>query len=245
MVALTSAVPIALSDLFPDRREEGETTLRQCQLVLVRMLHVLDHICTANGISYWMTAGTLIGALRHQGMIPWDCDIDVAMTEDDYQAFTAVSGQLPRDIFFQNAQTDPAYQAYPERQLIPAKLRDRHSNYVEWQSRNPWAKWHNGLQVDILLYRRDASGRLINPFRQTPYERGEIFPLGRIDFEGVKLLAPNNPSGYISRRYGDFMTPPPPEGRFPHEGFADPLTPCDHPESRRYRRSFWRRWRLL
>lgn len=240
MVAHTSEGPIARLDLFPDRREAGETTLRQCQLVLIRMLNILDHICRLNGISYWMTAGTLIGALRHQGMIPWDCDIDVAMTEEDYQAFAAVSGELPPDIFFQNSETDPAY----PRGGPKAKLRDRYSNYVEWQSQHPQAKWHNGLQLDILLYRRDLLGRLVNPRRQTPYERSEIFPLTRIEFEGARLLAPNNPSAYITRRYGDFMTPPPPEQRVPHEGLADPFTPCDHPESRRYRRGLWRRWRL-
>lgn len=224
-----------ISDLFPDRRETGETTREQCHLVLVRMLKIFDHICSEHGISYWMTAGTLIGALRHQGMIPWDGDIDVAMTEQDYQAFVGVSSELPPDIFLQTCETDPAYRP-PELKIIPAKLRDRYSNYVEWQLHHPWAKWHNGLQLDILIYRRDAQGRLINPVRKTPYESSEIFPLTRIAFEGSRLLAPNNPLAYIARRYGDCMILPPPEERVPHEGFADPFEPCDHPESRRYRR---------
>lgn len=241
MVAAMKKASVEISDLFPDRRETGETRIEQCHLVLVRMLKILDHICSGNGISYWMTAGTLIGALRHQGMIPWDGDIDVAMTEEDYQAFVGVSGELPPDIFFQNSETDPAY---PRKMTaIRAKLRDRYSNYVEWQLHNPRAKWHNGLQVDILLYRRDALGRLINPVRQTPYELNEIFPLTRIAFEGSQLLAPNNPLAYIARRYGDCMIPPPPEERVLHEEFADPFRPCDHPESRRYRWSLWRRWR--
>jgi len=243
VVATIKQTSFEVSDLFPDRREAGETTLRQCQLVLVRMLKILDHICSENGISYWMTAGTLIGALRHQGMIPWDCDVDVAMTEEDYQAFVRLSGELPPDIFFQTCETDSAYPQ--EMKAIPAKLRDRYSNYVEWQSKNPWAKWHNGLQVDILLYRRDSLGRLINPVRHTPYELREIFPLTRIEFEGSQLLAPNNPCAYIARRYGDFMTPPPPEKRVPHEGLADPFKACDHPESLRYRRNLWRPWQLL
>jgi phosphorylcholine metabolism protein LicD len=243
--ALSGARALRLSpqspDLFADRREAGETTLRQCQLVLIRMLNILDHICRRHGLSYWMTAGTLIGALRHEGMIPWDCDIDVGMTEEDYQAFAAVSAELPPDIFFQTSETD---RAYPRDEAIAAKLRDRYSNYVEWQSRNPQAKWHNGLQLDILLYRRDELGRLVNPVRQTAYERSEIFPLTRIAFEGALLLAPHDPSAYIARRYGDFMTPPPPEQRVPHEGLADPFAPCDHRESRRYPRRAWRRWRL-
>ena len=241
MVVEISRRPSTLSSLFPDEREKGETTVRQCQLVLIRMLRIFDHICRVQGICYWITAGTLIGALRHQGMIPWDCDIDVAMTEEDYRAFAKVSDELPPDMFYQTAETDPAY---PRGTPIAAKLRDRYSNYVEWQALNPNAKWHNGLQLDILVYCRDEGGRLVNPVRHTPYKRSEIFPLVLVEFEGTQLLAPNNPAAYISRRYGDFMALPPPEARIAHEGAADAFTPCEHPESRHFRRNFWRRLRL-
>lgn len=217
------------AELFPDRRAEGDTNLRRCQLVMIRMLKILDHICRSENISYWMTAGTLIGALRHRGMIPWDCDIDIAMTDEDYQAFLKVVHRLPSDIFFQNQRTDPKYKS-----KIMAKLRDRHSNFYEWQSQNPDARWHNGLQVDIFFYHENKAGQLINPFRQTAYDRNDIFPLTRIEFEGSMLSAPNNPGAYITRRYGDYMKLPPAQLRFPHEGKADPFSPCEHPESRPY-----------
>ncbi|MGE3993780.1 MAG: phosphorylcholine transferase LicD [Pseudorhodoplanes sp.] len=196
---------------------------------MIRMLKILDHICTAESISYWMTAGTLIGALRHRGMIPWDCDIDVAMTEADYRAFCRVADQLPSDIFFQNQDTDPLF-----RSTVMAKLRDRYSNYIEWQARNRDARWHNGLQVDIFFYRENEQGQLVNPFRQTAYDRAEIFPLKRIEFEGAHLLAPQNADRYIRRRYGDYLRLPPVKERIPHEGQADPFAPCNHPESRNY-----------
>jgi len=217
-----------MTKLFPDRREEGETQLRQCQLVMIRMLRIFDHICARNGISYWLTAGTLIGALRHRGMIPWDCDIDVGITRQDLHAFSEVVFQLPKDIFFQSPQTD-SYQS-----SFMNKLRDRHSNYYEWQSHNPGAKCHNGLQVDLICYDEDRDGKLVNPFRKTPYDHAEIFPLKRIGFEGSQLLAPRDPDRYIRRRYGDYMKLPPPQERFPHEGAADPFQPCDHPESLPY-----------
>lgn len=220
----------AVAALFPDRREEGETTLRQCQLVMIRMLKILDHICTAEGIYYWMTAGTLIGALRHGGMIPWDGDIDVVMTEEDHARFAAVANRLPDDIFFQNGDTDPFY-GNP----LMSKLRDRHSDYFEWQWKNPGNRAQNGLQVDIILYRRNEAGQLVNPFRGTAYDRDEIFPLTRVAFEGALLSAPKDPGRYIARRYGDFMQLPPPGTRFPHEGMADPFHPGEHPESRPFR----------
>ncbi|NNF77489.1 MAG: hypothetical protein HKN05_05620, partial [Rhizobiales bacterium] len=190
---------------------------------------ILDHICAAENISYWLTAGTLIGALRHGGMIPWDCDIDVGMTEADSQAFSHIAHKLPADIFFQTQSTDPTFPA--TRQI---KLRDRYSSYYQWALANPDARWHHGLQLDIIMYPQNNKGQLINPFRQTPYDRDEIFPLERIKFEDAMLLAPRNPDHYIRRRYGDYTQLPPPEERIAHEGLADPFTPCDHPESRAY-----------
>lgn len=218
-----------LARLYPDHREAGATALRQCQLVMARMLKILDHICRSESISYWMTAGTLIGALRHGGMIPWDCDIDIAMTEEDSEAFRRAAGQLPPDIFFQTQESDPAY-----RSDIMIKLRDRYSSYIEWGANNPDATWHNGLQVDIIIYRRNGTGHLVNPFRQTEYRRDEIFPLTRIPFEGALLSAPRDADSYIRRRYGDYMELPPIDARTPHEGAADAFTPCHHPEARPY-----------
>jgi phosphorylcholine metabolism protein LicD len=212
-------------------RETGETQLKSCQLVLVRMLKVFDFICQSHGISYWLTAGTLIGALRHRGIIPWDCDIDVGMTLQDLAAFASITHELPADMFFQSPATDPPYLSDKV-----WKLRDRHSNYYEWQKKNPQAKWHNGLQVDLIEYAEDENGKLINPFRGTAYDRQEIFPLETVEFEGALLLAPRNPDQYIMRRYGDYIRLPPFWKRRPHEGKADPFQPCQHPESRPFKR---------
>ena len=218
-----------LSTLFPDRRREGETTLRQCQLVMIRMLGILDHLCRKNGITYWLTSGTLIGALRHKAMIPWDCDIDVAMPEESYLAFCDIAWQLPPDIFFQNPTTDPAFTP-----TIMGKLRDRYSSYYEWAADNPDCRWHHGLQVDLVIYKRDAQDRLVNPFRGTAYDMDDIFPLQEVEFENMQLMAPRRAASYLFRRYGDFRKFPPPEARIPGEGKADPFSPCSHPESRPY-----------
>jgi len=219
-----------LARLFPDRRAEGKTNIRRCQLVMIRMLMILDRVCRSEGIAYWLTAGTLIGALRHRGFIPWDWDIDIGMTEEDYRALLAVKDRFPPDIFFQNRDSEPTY----EDDVVVAKLRDRHSNYTNWQSRHPDVVWHNGLQLDILLYRQDAAGRLINPVRGTPYRRDELFPLRELEFEGAPLLVPKDPAFYIAVRYGDYMILPPASEREVREGHADPFNPCDHPESLAY-----------
>lgn len=219
-----------INQLFPDRRETGETKLRQCQLVMLRMLRILDHICAKHQINYWMTAGTLIGAIRHRGFVPWDCDIDVGMTVDDVKRLKTLRKDFPEDMFFQDSDTDPKY---PKGVMI-SKLRDRYSNYVTMQENNPKMSWQNGLQIDLIMYAENKQEKLINPFRDTEYEKNEIFPCVRIEFEGTLLMAPRCYDSYLRKRYGNYMHPPPPNKRFSHEGVAEPMTHCPHPESLPY-----------
>ena len=79
-------------NLFPDEREKGETRLRQCQLVMLRLLKIFDHLCTKHDIRYFLTGGTLLGAIRHKGFIPWDDDLDVGMTRVNYEKFVKLVG---------------------------------------------------------------------------------------------------------------------------------------------------------
>ncbi len=58
--------------------------LRERQLEYLRILKELDRYCEANGLSYFLSCGTLLGAVRHKGFIPWDDDLDVAMPRPDY-----------------------------------------------------------------------------------------------------------------------------------------------------------------
>jgi lipopolysaccharide cholinephosphotransferase len=107
---------------FPDRRPEGETELRSCQLVMLRMLKIFDRVCRDEGLRYWLDSGTLLGAVRHGGFIPWDDDVDVKMPIDDYRRFLEIGQRaLPYDLFLQTRESDPAHP------VAWAKLRDRFS----------------------------------------------------------------------------------------------------------------------
>jgi lipopolysaccharide cholinephosphotransferase len=90
--------------------------LRELQLIQLECLIELDRICRKHGIRYSMDGGTLLGAVRHKGFIPWDDDIDVIMMRDEYERFFDIcKNDLDVDRFFlQEHRTDEHYRVgYP------------------------------------------------------------------------------------------------------------------------------------
>lgn len=65
----------------------GELSLKEIQLAALEILKNIDAICHEEDIRYWAMYGTLIGAVRHHGFIPWDDDLDIAMPRPDYERF--------------------------------------------------------------------------------------------------------------------------------------------------------------
>ncbi len=118
-------------------------TLRQIQMIQLEMLVELDRICKKCGIKYNIIAGTLLGAIRHQGYIPWDDDADVAFLRPEYERFRqVVKTELDTSRFyFQDNRRTRGYRwGY-------GKLRRKNTLFLrEYQEQMPYEQ---GVFIDI------------------------------------------------------------------------------------------------
>ena len=122
--------------------------LKEAQTIMLSILNEIHQICQKHNIAYWLDGGTLLGAVRHKGFIPWDDDIDIAMTRDNYEKFLNIApNELPENLFLQTEYTDPGYFDT----IAPMKIRDKNSQVLEWfETGNE--QYHLGLFVDIFPY---------------------------------------------------------------------------------------------
>ncbi len=118
---------------------------RRMQLIQLDMLVELDRVCRENNINYIIFAGTLLGAVRHKGYIPWDDDADIGMLREDYEKFKKIAHKLDTSVcFFQDHSTDPDYiWGY-------GKLRRTGTSFI--RSGQEHLKGQTGVFVDIFPF---------------------------------------------------------------------------------------------
>lgn len=110
--------------------------------VQLDILNVIDQVCRENNLHYSLYAGTLLGAVRHQGFIPWDDDLDVCMPRDDYVKFLKIWKDKDHSGYIlQNKQNTPSFtQSF-------SKIRKDHTTFLQYE----WEKdrYHTGIFVDV------------------------------------------------------------------------------------------------
>lgn len=122
--------------------------LRRQQMRMLELLLEVDRICKKHNIKYWLGSGTLIGAARHKGFIPWDDDLDIEMLWDDYKHLMKVlPDELPETMALQTTETDPNYF------FFYAKVRDRRS-HLEEQNQYDRVWREQGIYIDIFPFHR-------------------------------------------------------------------------------------------
>lgn len=128
--------------------------LRSLQLKELEVLLEFQRVCGLLGLRYYLTAGTLLGAVRHKGFIPWDDDIDVAMPRADYDKLVRLAPQhISEEYVYQEYRTERNFPYYF------AKLRRRNTKVEEPILRA--VQMEQGCYIDIFpLDRCPASGKM-------------------------------------------------------------------------------------
>lgn len=235
-----------VDDSLRSKYNPDGSLLRKSQLKMLDMLKFVDEVCSNNEIEYWLDSGTLLGAVRHGGFIPWDDDTDICMTRDNFEKFkSAMAFHKESPYFIQSNETDIDY--FP----AWAKIRDNSYSgqvdiFIQSDKINDALFRFAKLFYIYLVEKPDKIHifnkmnrwilfRIIVPFfkaityKTNSYLHDEygsvykdkrsiknIYPVKRIGFEGIMLNAPNDSEQYLADMFGDWMTLPPEDQRHGH-----------------------------
>lgn len=121
--------------------DRDQELLRQVLDIQMELLRKLKRVCDENGLKLFMMYGTLLGAVRHGGIIPGDDDIDVALLREDYDKLMNLADQFKGKYFLQTPDSDSGFfGGY-------SKLRNRETTAIN--SQNQWADCCEGIGIDI------------------------------------------------------------------------------------------------
>lgn len=119
-------------------------TVKDVQEKILETMKFIDRVCRDNDITYYIMGGTALGAVRHGGFIPWDDDLDIFMTPEEYAKFHKAFEQNNSDKFIiQEWRSIPDYLEY-------AKVRMNGTTFIE-ENFKERKDMHHGIYVDIML----------------------------------------------------------------------------------------------
>lgn len=185
--------------------------LRKVQLTQLEIAKEIRRVCRENGIRYFLADGSFLGAVRHQGFIPWDDDMDFGMLRADYERFMQIAPEkLKPEYCVQSWYTDPNYG------LPFGKVMKKNTIYLEGKKTNRLKE--NGFYVDIFPFdyvpeeeasRQALAGRLLKIYRiilmQCGYrpwmENGKVNWKKRLGYLYYQLLTVGKTRDQLIREY--------------------------------------------
>lgn len=237
------------------------STLRRDQKEMLKTLVAFAEICKKHDIKWWLCSGTLLGAARHKGFIPWDDDMDVTMLRKDYQKLEKILVEMDSDdYFYQCTKTDPEYVC------VFGKFRKKKDPVMSTDLRSQYFKY-KGVGLDVFCLEKSTRfaahmakffylnmqhptqyiknkflrhlaiklvqiinfglfipfsrlvGLINNPndeyrvnlgsgFYKSKFFKKDIFPLSKMEFEGIEFPVPGNVDAYLTNIYGDWRRIP-------------------------------------
>ena len=121
--------------------------MKQLWAVQLDLLNELDRVCKKYDLKYILDFGTLLGAVRHKGYIPWDDDIDVSMLREDYDKLMEIApNEFKEPYFMQNRDTDKGYD------ISVTKLRRSDTTYMMTENTKHPMSYNQGIFIDIFVF---------------------------------------------------------------------------------------------
>ena len=160
------------------------------------ILDEIHRVCTENGLRYSLAYGTLLGAVRHQGFIPWDDDIDIMMPREDYDRLREIWSAKAKPSFILEDET-----MFDDYMNTFAKVRKDHTTFLQFESERT-CKYHTGFFVDVFPADRKAPDGLAEKLQYAAlavnllYNRGYPSKAG-----GLKGMAERILLGIVPKKY--------------------------------------------
>lgn len=171
--------------MFPDAYDGKLYTI---QNILLGFLLEIDRICKKHNIKYFLAGGTLLGAVRHKGFIPWDDDADVMMLREDYDKFLKVLPyELPHNFAIQN---DEKTSHFP---FTKIRINDTVFS-TEFSSR--FDDIHNGIFFDVLAQDQTSNNKLIRKLHMHATASTRWLVLDK--WRGTKVNAKSKISSFVA-----------------------------------------------
>jgi len=198
---MTECERIIKEDILPASFFEPETICdfyidekrKKIWAVLIDLLRVFDNVCNKYGLKYWLSFGGLLGAVRHNGFIPWDDDLDVCMSRNDYEILLSHADEFRDQYFLQIPGKDIGYY------YSFAKLRNSNTTALSIAFR--YQNFNQGCYLDIFPLDNckendiEENAEIIKELliqNSTTMKRSNLHPAEK-DIERYKLYPYRNP----------------------------------------------------
>ena len=161
---------------------------------LYKIMYDFDNFCVENNLQYWVEGGTLMGALRHGGIIPWDDDVDVQMLMKDYLKLANMKDELKKhklEIHYEKDYGNLMKISYINKKPL-GKNKSWSFPFIDVFSMS--------LSRDKKYYQ--YSNKIWRELSGSKIKVSDVFPLKRVKFCGTKVYAPKNGVNYLKENYG-------------------------------------------